>query len=72
MKIGFLDNIIYVFGGGNKKIEIYKLIFCENVKVKIDYGVEIVYKLLVVFGDMFLWYFSNVFFIGSIDMVDLF
>jgi len=69
-KIGSLDNITHVPGGGNKKIETHKLTFRENAKAKTDHGAEIVYKSPVVSGDTSPRHLSNVSSTGSIDMVD--
>lgn len=69
-KIGSLDNISHVPGGGNKKIETHKLTFRENAKAKTDHGAEIVYKSPTISGDASPRRLSNVSSTGSINLVD--
>ncbi|TMS01763.1 Microtubule-associated protein tau [Larimichthys crocea] len=41
-KVGSLENITHVPGGGKKKIESHKLSFKENAKARTDHGADIV------------------------------
>ncbi|MBN3270717.1 TAU protein, partial [Polyodon spathula] len=69
-KIGSLDNIGHVPGGGQKRIETHKLSFRETAKARTDHGAEIVYKSPTASPDGSSCRLSNVSSTGSINMID--